>query len=517
MATTAEPQSAPGAETETEIEPRPESALVRYFELAKYNVTVGSEIMAGVTTFLVMAYIAFVNPGILSSVADRSGFKLDFAATVTATCWISSFLCILMGAFARRPFAMAPGMGLNAVVTYQLVAAQGLSWSQAMGIIVLEGIIITALVLTKFRQIIMDIVPMELKRAIAAGIGLFILYIGLINGGLVQGNPGLAQDPTAPPVQLGNFGTLTILVAVFGVLLTAWLEARKMRAALLVGILGATIFAILLNYGSMAIGNGAIYPAATGWAVIPVWPWVQGPAMPAFFGLDLGAFASHGPISSSINTFSIMLSDFFDTMGTFVGVGLIAGFLNAKGQLPQVERPLLVELDRSYRRRCVRSQQRHHLHRIGRGRVVGRAHRHRRNHRGRDLPVRAIPHACNLDCAATGHRICPHHRRLLHDPVAPRDQLDRLSRGLPGAYHHDRHASHLQHHQRDRIRRDTFHCHDDLHRCREQSPLAHVRDQRRLHPLLPLRTLAGVDRGTLGVWRLSLRIHRRGAVSAPLR
>ncbi len=343
MATTAEPQSAPGAETETEIEPRPENAFIRYFELAKYNVTVGSEIMAGVTTFLVMAYIAFVNPGILSSVADRSGFKLDFAATVTATCWVSSLLCILMGAFARRPFAMAPGMGLNAVVTYQLVAAQGLSWSQAMGIIVLEGIIITALVLTKFRQIIMDIVPMELKRAIAAGIGLFILYIGLINGGLVQGNPGLAQDPTAPPVQLGNFGTLTILVAVFGVLLTAWLEARKMRAALLVGILGATIFAILLNYGSMAIGNGGIYPAATGWAVIPVWPWVQGPAMPAFFGIDLGAFASHGPISSSINTFSIMLSDFFDTMGTFVGVGLIAGFLNAKGQLPEVEKPLLVD------------------------------------------------------------------------------------------------------------------------------------------------------------------------------
>jgi AGZA family xanthine/uracil permease-like MFS transporter len=341
MATTAEPQSAPGAETE--IEPRPENAFVRYFELAKYNVTVGSEIMAGVTTFLVMAYIAFVNPGILSSVADRSGFKLDFAATVTATCWVSSFLCILMGAFARRPFAMAPGMGLNAVVTYQLVAAQGLSWPQAMGIIVLEGIIITALVLTKFRQIIMDIVPMELKRAIAAGIGLFILYIGLINGGLVAGNPGLAKDPTAPPVQLGNFGTLTILVAVFGVLLTAWLEARKMRAALLVGILGATIFAILLNYGSMAIGNGAIYPAATGWAVIPVWPWIQGPAMPAFFGLDLGAFTTHGPISSSINTFSIMLSDFFDTMGTFVGVGLIAGFLNAKGQLPEVEKPLLVD------------------------------------------------------------------------------------------------------------------------------------------------------------------------------
>src|SRR6476646_7267656 len=295
MATTAEPQT--GARSGTE------SPIARYFELARYNVTLGSEILAGLTTFLVMAYIAFVNPGILSSVPDSTGAKLDFAATVTATCWVASFLCILMGAWARRPFAMAPGMGLNAVVTYQLVAAQGLTWPQAMGIIVLEGIIITLLVLTKFRQAIMDAVPMELKRAIAAGIGLFILYIGLINGGLVSGNAGLAQDPTAPPVQLGNFGTLTILVSVFGILLTAWLEARKMKVALLVGILGATLFAILLNYGSMAMGNGGIFPSATGWAVIPAWPWVVVPTMPHFFGLDLSAFTTHGALHSSINTF----------------------------------------------------------------------------------------------------------------------------------------------------------------------------------------------------------------------
>src|SRR3954454_12798290 len=157
---------------------REENAFSRYFELGRYNVTVGSEVMAGFTTFLVMAYIAFVNPGILTQVPDSTGFRLDFGATVTATCWVASFLCILMGVFARRPFAMAPGMGLNAVVTYQLVAAQGLTWPQAMGIIVLEGIIITLLVLTKFRQAIMDAVPMNLKRAIAAGIGLFILYIG---------------------------------------------------------------------------------------------------------------------------------------------------------------------------------------------------------------------------------------------------------------------------------------------------------------------------------------------------
>src|SRR4051794_8893611 len=156
MATTTESRGTEGGIVGTE------NGLARYFELSRYNVTVGSEVVAGFTTFLVMAYIAFVNPGILSSVPDSTGFKLDFSQTVTATCWVASFLCILMGLFARRPFAMAPGMGLNAVVTYQLVAAQGLTWPQAMGIIVLEGIIITLLVLTKFRQAIMDAVPVEL-------------------------------------------------------------------------------------------------------------------------------------------------------------------------------------------------------------------------------------------------------------------------------------------------------------------------------------------------------------------
>jgi AGZA family xanthine/uracil permease-like MFS transporter len=142
------------------------NAITRYFELEKYNVTFGSEIMAGLTTFLVMAYIAFVNPGILTTAPDSAGLQLEFGRVVTGTCWVASILCILMGLYARRPFAMAPGMGLNAVVMFQLVLGQGLTWGQAFGIVILEGIIITILVLTKFRQAIMDAVPMNLKRAI---------------------------------------------------------------------------------------------------------------------------------------------------------------------------------------------------------------------------------------------------------------------------------------------------------------------------------------------------------------
>jgi len=342
MATTAEPQRAPEAEAEVrpEAEVKPESGLARYFGLAKYNVTVGSEVMAGITTFLVMAYIAFVNPGILSSVPDSTGFQLDKGATITATCWVASILCIVMGLYARRPFAMAPGMGLNAVVTFQLVAGQGLTWAQAFTVIVLEGVVITILVLTKFRQAIMDAVPINLKRAIAAGIGLFILYIGLNEGGLVAGNPIYAVDPTVPPVALGNFATPTILVTIFGLLLTIWLQVRKQKAAILIGILAATVFAIVLNYLYMAFGTGAIY--GTGTAVMPAWPWVAVPTMPYLFGPDFGPFTTH-PVTSTLTTFSIMLSDFFDTMGTLVGVGLLAGFLNDRGQLPEVEKPLLVD------------------------------------------------------------------------------------------------------------------------------------------------------------------------------
>jgi AGZA family xanthine/uracil permease-like MFS transporter len=350
MATTEESQQA----RTTDLDDRPDdrqvapgsqgtrsgdNAITRFFELEKHNVTVGSEIMAGLTTFLVMAYIAFVNPGILTTLPDSAGLRLDFGATVTATCWVASVLCILMGIYAKRPFAMAPGMGLNAVVMFQLVAGAGLTWAQAFGIIFLEGVIITALVLTNFRQAIMDAVPMNLKRAIAAGIGLFILYIGLNNGGIVAGNPVYATDPTVPPVGLGNFATPTILVTLFGLLLTVFLEVRKQKGAILWGILGATVFAVILNYLYIGTGAGAIFREGT--AVIPSGV-VATPTLPYFFLPDLTPFTT-APITSSLNTFSIMLSDFFDTMGTLVGVGLLAGFLNEKGQLPGVQKPLLVD------------------------------------------------------------------------------------------------------------------------------------------------------------------------------
>jgi len=243
-----------------------------------------------------------------------------------------------MGLYARRPFAMASGLGLNAFVMFTLVATNGMTWGEAFTIIMLEGVIITILVLTKFRQAIMDAVPLDLKRAIAAGIGLFILYIGLNEAGVVAGNVIYANDQTVPPVALGNLASWGVLVAVFGILLTAFLQIRKNRAALLIGILGATAFAVILNYLIQLINGGAyIFPNA----VLPSNP-VNVPELPYFFTPEFGMFAD-APLTSSLNTFSVMLSDFFDTMGTLVGVGLLAGFLTADGNLPQVEKPLLVD------------------------------------------------------------------------------------------------------------------------------------------------------------------------------
>src|ERR1044071_1687580 len=157
------------------------------FDLAGRHTTLGTEIRAGLTTFMVMAYVIFVNPIILGfvGVPGLEGKGLPFAATLTATCLTAGVLSIAMGLFTNYPFVLAPGMGLNAVVAFELVAGRGLTWPQAMTVIVLEGVLITILVLTRFREAVMDAVPLGLKRAISVGIGLFIAFIGFFTGGFV--------------------------------------------------------------------------------------------------------------------------------------------------------------------------------------------------------------------------------------------------------------------------------------------------------------------------------------------
>jgi adenine/guanine/hypoxanthine permease len=218
--------------------------LSRYFGFRERSTDLGTEVRAGFTTFMVMAYIIFVNPVILgfTGVPGLDGKGLPFAATLTVTCLAAGLLSIAMGLASNYPFALAAGIGLNAVVAFDLVAGRGLTWPQAMTVIFLEGAIITVLVLTRFREALMDAVPVGLKRAISVGIGLFIAFIGFFTSGLV-----IKPAPGPLPVGLGTFRGLPITVFLIGFVLTAWLMARRTRGALLLGILGTTVVAIALN------------------------------------------------------------------------------------------------------------------------------------------------------------------------------------------------------------------------------------------------------------------------------
>src|SRR2546429_1124867 len=310
-------------------------SLARYFRFAERSTNLATELRAGLTTFMVMAYIIFVNPIVLggAGVPGLDGKGLPFGATLTVTCLTAGVLSIAMGLTSNYPFALAPGMGLNAVVAFELVAGRGLTWPQAMTVVFLEGVAITVLVLTRFREAVMDAVPMGLKRAISVGIGLFIAFIGFVTSGFV------VKPPSGPlPVALGTLRGLPILVFLLGFILTAWLMARRARGALLLGIVLTTLLAIVLN-GGVADWKGFPTPGA---AQIPA-AIVQGPDLSTFGRLDLGLVAKLGLVTTVLVTFSIMLSDFFDTMGTIIGVGGKGGFLDAHGRLPRSDRVLLVD------------------------------------------------------------------------------------------------------------------------------------------------------------------------------
>ena len=308
--------------------------LERWFELSRRRTTVGGEVRGGLTTFMVMAYIIFVNPAILSfaGIPPLAGQGPSFAATQAVTCLVAGAMTIVMGLATNYPLAIASGMGINAVVAFQLVAALKLPWTAAMGVVLLEGLAITVLVLTGFREAIMHAIPVSLKRASGVGIGLFILFIGLGAAGIVK--PG----PPGVPVTLGDLTAAPVAVALFGLLLTVWLTARRSSGALLVGILVSTGLAIAVNAGTggraFPIPGQAVWPAAL-------------VAMPDFSslgaGFDFSVFVRLGLITALVTIFSLMLSDFFDTMGTVIGIGGEAGWLTPDGRLPRLNRVLLVD------------------------------------------------------------------------------------------------------------------------------------------------------------------------------
>jgi len=322
---------------------RPPSALERFFHLHERGSSVPIEIRGGLTTFMVMAYIIFVNPAILSfaGVPGLEGKGPPFSAVVAATCLVAGVMTLAMGLYANYPFALAPGMGLNAVVAFQLVAGAGLPWQAAMGVIFLEGVAITLLVLTGFREAVMNAFPMTLKRAIGVGIGLFILFIGLYDGGFVRVPVEIGQTLTAPPstpLSLGNFTSVRFVMAALGLLITLVLVARGVRGALLIGIVLTTVIATIVHYAT----GQAVSTVATAATLPP-----QLLSLPDFStlgaGLNFEVFARLGVIAAVLTIFSVMLSDFFDTMGTVIGIGAEAGWLDEQGRLPRLERVLLVD------------------------------------------------------------------------------------------------------------------------------------------------------------------------------
>jgi adenine/guanine/hypoxanthine permease len=307
--------------------------LEAYFDLRKHGTTVGTEVLAGLTTFMVMAYIIFVNPAILSfaGVPALQGQGPPFAPTLAATCLVAAVMTAAMGLATNYPLAIASGMGLNAVVAFQLIAGYKLPWPAAMGVIFLEGVAITLLVLVGLREAVANAIPISQKRAISVGIGFFILFIGLINGGIVKAGAGT-------PVTLGPLATPKVAVAVVGLLLTVLLLARQVRAALLLGIAATTALAIVVN----ALGGGQVW-TLPGVAVLPT----HIVAWPSFStlgqGVNVEVFGRLGVTVALLTIFSIMLSDFFDTVGTVIGIGAEAGWLDERGRLPRLNRVLLID------------------------------------------------------------------------------------------------------------------------------------------------------------------------------
>jgi AGZA family xanthine/uracil permease-like MFS transporter len=308
-----------------------ESFLERRFRFAAHGTTLARDTMAGMTTFIVMSYIIFLNPIILTSVKPKVGAPLPFEGVVTATCVVAAVMTILMGLYTNKAYALAPGLGINAIVAFQLVGSSGLSFASAMGLILLEGCAVTALVLTGLREQIMRAIPLELKKAIAIGIGLFIAFIGLYDSGLVVQGQGT-------PVTLGHWTTWPVFVTILGIVLTLGLRARGFRGDLFVGIIGTTVVATIINH---ATGHAAF---GTSTATFPGWHHIAGWGNWSTFGnFDFDAFSKLGVVSAIVWVFALFLSDFFDTMGTLVGVGKPAGYLDEQGHMPDIRKPLLVD------------------------------------------------------------------------------------------------------------------------------------------------------------------------------
>ncbi len=302
--------------------------LERLFKLQENGTTVRTEVLAGFTTFMTMAYIIFVNPAILSQAG------MPFGAVMVATAVSAAFATLLMGLLANYPFALAPGMGLNAFFTYTVVLGMGLSWQTALAAVFVSGITFLLLTLTRAREAIINSIPLSLKYAVSVGIGLFIAFIGFTNAGIIVPSsatmvslitPHHFADPELAATLKPWVTPASVLLSIFGLVFTGFLVVRKVRGALLYGILVTTVLGI--PFGVTNVENFRLVSAPPSLAE-------------TFLALDLRSLLDYGLITI-IFTFAFV--DLFDSVGTFIGVASKARMLDDRGHLPRANRALLAD------------------------------------------------------------------------------------------------------------------------------------------------------------------------------
>lgn len=315
--------------------------LDRFFDITARGSTITAEIRGGVVTFIAMAYIIVLNPVILSSAPDVDGNSLEFAQVSAVTSLAAGVMTILFGLLARLPFAFAAGLGINSFLATTVVGS--VTWPEAMGLVVINGLIIVLLAATGLRRLVFDAVPMQLKLAITAGIGLFILFIGVVDAGFV-GSTGLPS----PPVGLGAGGegsinTVPTVVFVFTLLITGILVARRVRGAILIGLVAGTVVAVIIE-AIWHLGSAVDKPGGWGLSV----PALSGspfaiPDLSLVGEVSLGSFGRIGALAAIMLVFTLVFANFFDAMGTMTGLSREAGLSDPQGTFPRLRSALIVE------------------------------------------------------------------------------------------------------------------------------------------------------------------------------
>ncbi|QQM67161.1 NCS2 family permease [Actinomyces weissii] len=321
-------------------------ALDRFFHISERGSTLAREVRGGFVTFFTMAYILVLNPLILSTPHDGVAPLGTTEQIAAGTAFIAGVMTILMGVVARFPMALAAGLGINAMIAYTIAGTQGMTYADAMGLIVIEGVIILVLVLTGFREAVFKAVPAYLKTAISVGIGLFIALIGLVDAKVVR--------PGGTPLELGLGGSLQgwpVLVFLLGLFLILVLHVRRVKGAILIGIITSTLLAALieavLHLGAFNDDPERGPVNLTGWSLSV--PSLQGSPveLPSLATLGhfnlLGSVEKVGVVSVVLLVFSLLLADFFDTMGTMVAIGSEGDLLDERGNPPRTREILVVD------------------------------------------------------------------------------------------------------------------------------------------------------------------------------